>query len=291
MSKGQDEFKRKIKEIIEYNDENHELPLLNPKVITQGQKKLLRLIDDLIRNKIFLRSLKRVIRLQDKWNEMVTKGNYYTWTAEERAKHDHFNNEAGRIIEEYEKLKKRADKIVHSKEYLLKQKIAWRYGLDADLIQLTISRYKKDRQAVSTYLIEHGDMCRVHADLDDQLSAFNKGDDWIKLKPRKQLELISYPFSLGIHRNATKRDVLDFIEKNWWIISKGMRELDEKPYRARKRKHEQTMLDFIWNHRSLPAIKLKEKLDIDFPKNGLAYYELSKLIQLEKRKRLGYFEM
>jgi len=281
----------KISETIKYNDENHELPFLNPKKITQGQTKILRLVDDLIRNKLFIRSLKRVIRVQNKWAKQFERGNYYAWTPEEKAEHDYFNDEAGKIIDEYEKLKKRANKLIHSKDYKNKEKIASRYGLDSYLINLAIARYKKDNHSVSRYLMEGGDMCRIHADFDEQMSVFNKGDDWIRMKPINQLEIIVYPLSIAIHRNASKRDVLDFIEKNWWFINKSSVESDEKTYRARKRKHSPEVLDFIWQNHSLPAIKIKQKLDEKFPKNGFVYYEISKIIQLEKTKRLGNFEL
>ncbi len=276
---------------IEYNDENHELPFLNPKQITQGQTKMLRLVDDLIRNKMFMRSLKRVIRARKKLHEQYEKGGYNEWTKEERAEHDFINKELGEIIDEYEKLKRRTRKVLHDKQYRAKEKIASEYGLDDYLIELAIARYRKDTHATSNALIEGGDMCRIHGDLDDQISNFNKGDDWIKLHPRKQIEMIAYPISIAIHRNASKRDVLDFIEKNWWFINKPMKESEDKTYRARKRKYDQKMLDFIWQNHSLPSTKLKEKLDKEFPKNGLVYYEISKLIQLEKQKRLGYFEI
>ncbi len=276
---------------IQYNDDRHELPFLNPKQITQGQTKMLRLVDDLIRNKLFMRSLKRVIRARNKLYKQYDKGGYKEWTKEEQAEHDFINKELGEIIDEYEKLKRRTHKVLHDKQYKVKEKIASVYGLDGYLIELAIARYKKDTYATSNALIQGGDMCRIHSDLDDQISNFNRGDDWIKLHPRKQIEMVAYPISIAIHRNASKRDVLDFIEKSWWIINKPMKESEDKTYRARKRKYDQKMLDFIWQNHSLSSVKLKEKLNKEFPKNDLAYYEMSKLIQLEKQKRLGYFEI
>jgi len=258
---------------------------------TQGQAKLLRLIDDLIRNRFFLRSLKKVMRLQDKTRAQFQKGNYYTWTPEEKKEHDDINRALGEIIPEYEKLKKRADKVMHSLEYKEKQKIAWRYGLDGSLISLAISRYRGNNELPMDLWGASPDMCAINSDLEERMYTFNKGMDWLQLNPNKQLHLFAYPFSVSIHRNATKRDVIDFIEKNWPLIDKIKFEMDEKSYRARKRKYDQKMLDFIWLNRSLPAKKLKTALDSQFPKNNLVYYELSKLIQLEKQKRLGEFEI
>jgi hypothetical protein len=291
MGNTADDYQKKIEEIGKKLEEEPELLFHNPEKFTQGKTKILRLIDDLIRNKLFLRSLKRVIREQDKWRKRFEKGNYYAWTKEEQAEHDYFNKEAGEIIEEYQKLKKRTKKLMHTREYKIKQKIAWRYGLDSYLINLAIAKYKKDAYSVASHIDEGGDMCRVHSDYQDEVMPLNTGEDFSKMNAKKQLGLIAYPVSIGIHRNATKRDVLDFIEKEWWIVNNALKDYEEKPYRARKRKHDQKMLDFIWENRSLPATKLKDKLDVEFPKNGIAYFEVSKLVQLEKQKRLGYFEI
>lgn len=292
MNKPKDDSKKIKNEVIKYNDESHELPFLNPKKITQGQTKILRLVDDLIRNNLFLRSLKRIIRIQNKWQKQYEKGGYYEWTHEEQAEHDSSGDEAIKIIDEYEKLKKRAKKLVYKDDYnKIQRKIAWRYGLDSYLINLALARYKKDRHSVSNYLIEGGDMCRVHSDYNEEIMPLNKGDDFFKLNSRRELELIVYPASIRIHKNASKRDVLDFIEKNWWIIDMTLKEYGEKSYRARKRKYDQKMIDFIWANRYLPVKKLKEKIEVEFPKNGLVYYEIMKLIQLEKHKRFGYFEI
>jgi len=292
MAKEQDEFKKKIQEIINTLEDNPKEPVLNPKQITQGNIKIVRLIEDLIRNKIFLRLLKKVIKEQEKWYKKFEKGNYDKWTKKEKEEHDYWNKEAGEIIDEYEKLKIRAKKLTHNKEYKHKQAIAWKYGLDMPLINLAIALYKNDRSfSTVNYLLEGGDMVRVHSDYQDEIMPLNKGEDFSRLSSKKQLELITYPVSIRIHRNASKRDLLDFIEKQWWIIDGAIKEYDEKPYRARSRKHSQKMLDFIWKNRSIPIANLKKKLDEEFPNNGLVYYELSKIIGLEKQRRLGIFEI
>ena len=290
MNKKEDSAKNELRENTESNYENQEFPFLYVEKMTQGQKKIIRLIDDLIRNKPFISCLKRLMQIQNKSQKRYGAG-YNTLTKEQRTEFNNFHKEADAIIDEYEKLKKRTKKLLHNREYKIKQKIAWGYGLDSYLINLAIARYKKDKYEVSTYLMEGGDMCRVHADLGKEMWPFNRGEDFSKMDIKRQLELIAYPISIGIHRKASKRDILDFIEKEWSIISISIKDYEEKSYRARKRKHSQKMLDFIWENRSLPINKIKKNLDIEFPQNGIVYYEINKLIQLEKQKRLKHLEI
>lgn len=108
---------------------------------TQGQSKIIRLIDDLVRNKPFQNSLKRIIKIHSKLSAQFQKGGYNTWTSKERNESNYINNELGEIIREYEKLKRRVNKILHSQEFKIKQNIAWKYGLDDWLINLAIAKY------------------------------------------------------------------------------------------------------------------------------------------------------
>ena len=262
--------------------------------ITQGQIKVLRLIDDLIRNDIFLKSLRKIIDIKD---DCKRKENTNTWTPEERKRNNYLKDERKKIVNEYERVKKRANKFIYSnQEVLIKDEIAWKYGVDSQLVNLAIATYKKDELTISNYL-QYGevDMCRFYDDNHNEMVASTtKGADWIKLQPSKQTELIAYPFSVRIHRNASQRDIIDFIEKTWWYIEMqmaGLNEKDEKTYRARRRKHDQKMLDFIWENHLVSSKKIKEKIDIEFPNHGLVYYEIDKIIQQERKKRLENFEI
>ncbi|MEI6346053.1 MAG: hypothetical protein WCO79_02365 [bacterium] len=159
MTEAQENSKKKKKEVIEYNDENHELPFLNPKKISQGQRKILRLVDDLVRNRSFMRALKRVIRIENKRHEQYKAE--HIWTSEETSEHSYFNYEIGRIIDDYEALKKRADKLIHNKEYKIREKLASEYGLDTYLVSLAVHRYKGDKFQVATDLVEGGELLRM----------------------------------------------------------------------------------------------------------------------------------
>ena len=50
--------------------------------------------------------------------------------------------------------------------------------------------------------------------------------------------MLAYPVSIKIHRLASKRDVLDFIEKRWDYIEKNYLELYRgKLYKNKRRKN------------------------------------------------------
>jgi hypothetical protein len=250
---------------------------------TQGHRKMLRYLQDLIRNKDFQKSLKRYRRLLNKGK--MPEGMYPDWTPEQQKEHDQIDNELGSIFNEYEILRKRCKKLLKGDRFKIAESIADTYGLDYELLGVldTLREDKKEKE----WLLEHfefeTDMCRFTNLADEQLIPFNKGEEIIHLQPHKQLSLISYPVTISIHKKASKRDVLDFIEKRWPWINQWM---DEKALKYRPRKISQEILDFIWERRSLPAKKIKEKIDEAFPHNGLVYFEISKIISLEKRRRL-----
>lgn len=254
---------------------------------TQGHLKMLRYIEDLIRNKEFKKLLRRLKKLENK--ERILKGNYDEWAKEEQLKHDYINNEINSIIEGYENLRKRSQKLFTFKSNNVRRTIASYYGLDSELIDLALSKYKKEDEEKRLNLLqfhEEPDMCRVVNDYDEQLNPENKGEEIIYLEPDRQIFLNAFPVSIAIHPRAAKRDVLDFIEKKWSLVEQAISGFNEKGVlKNRNRKHSQTLLDFIWEHQSLPAKKIKTKLDAKFPKNGLLYYDIGKIIQLEKERR------
>lgn len=98
--------------------------------------------------------------------------------------------------------------------------------------------------------------------------------------------ILAFPISIGISPRATKNDIIDFINKNWWWIKNGIEEHGMKPLRIRKRKHNKELVNLIWENRNLGLKKIKKLIDIQYPKNHLIYNEIQDLITYEKKKRL-----
>jgi hypothetical protein len=97
--------------------------------------------------------------------------------------------------------------------------------------------------------------------------------------------LRAYPVSLGIHKYATKRDVLDYIEKRWNLIQSYVEIYRDKEKRFRKRKYDLEITDFIWENRETPARELADKVNEKFENVNFIYSDISKIISLEKIRR------
>lgn len=262
-------------------------PKEKKEVYTQGHVKMLRYLQDIVRNENFKDVLKK-LRKTDKKRQQP-EGTYYDWTLKQQKEHDAINAELNSIIQGYELLRKRCKKILRDKNFIHRETIASDYGLDYELSTIAISMLDKEdvERAELVYGSEPVDLCRMLHVYEDELSPFNKGEEIIYLNPSRQLTRIVYPVAVGIHSKASKRDVLDYIEKRWKWIESSFRFAEQKPMKIRKRKNSQEMLDFIWSVRFFPAKEIKEKLDEKFPKNGLVYYEISKIIHLETQKRFS----
>ena len=251
--------------------------------ITQRHEKIILYINELIRNKFFLDELKKIEE-----SDLEPKGQYDTWTKEQRERSDFINKELGGIIDDYVKVKKRCEKLFKGERWKLQEKMTYEYGIDLNLLTYVRCLLEEKYKSIILHFEDYAEMCRIENEFDEQIIPFNPADDFIHLNPAKKSELIAYPVSIKIHSMASKRDVLDFIEKRWnWIDNTLRQTKEEKALKIkRKKKHSQELLDFIWDSKELPAKTIKTKLDDKFPNNGLAYYEISKLIQLEKIKRL-----
>lgn len=240
---------------------------------TQGETKMERYIDDLVRNEEFIRDMK----LLRKYNEGIQNT-------------DIDIKEITDIIDGYEKLRKRCNKIFKDKFMKKRAEISENYKLDSDELfyaeALLNPRYKDSASHMK--LIAEPDMCKLWDLYDDEMNPENKGDEIIYLNPSRQLFFNAYPLAICIHSRASKRDILDFIEKRWKWIENGSHFYSEhRKLKYGKRKYEQGFLDYIWEFRNLPNKKLMDKLDKQFPGNSLVYNELQKLIQLEANRRFG----
>lgn len=252
---------------------------------TQGQKKLLRYIKDLIRNAGFLKDLKRYKRHRGDIHAIPQL--YKDMSLEQQQEHDYLNREIGSIIDAYEQLRKRAKRVFDGRAHRKKLDIAEKYGLNSNLLGYAEALLDDEKKAEEfrEFLGIEFDMCQIESPYDEELAPFNKGEEIIYLKPHRQVHVMTYPIAVGIHERATKRDVLDFIDKRWPWIESNLRLHHEKGLKNRPRKHKQEVLDFIWDNRQRPPKKIKNMLDKKHSGNGLVYYEIQEIIRQEKKRR------
>lgn len=247
---------------------------------TQGSRKIKQKLEDLKRNDYFKKSLDKSIQIYKNGKES--------------------NDTAGDIInslfKEYIKLGRKTEKAIKKDiklDWMTTQvKIAEEYSLDCDLfsyltwpiIMKLIAPDIKLKSLINPRA--EIDMCCITDNYDDYLMRDNDKYFPLILNPAKQSHIIAYPVSIDIHCFATKRDVLDFIEKKWKNINACLSSYRNKDIRIRKRKHNQKLVDFIWKNKNLKIVELKNKLDKYFPDNKLfGYDDIYKIISIEKQRR------
>jgi hypothetical protein len=235
---------------------------------TQGHKKLQQYLADLKRNKHFMAKIAQLRKINKSADKDKRVDQFIAILDKYKA-----------LSEEFEALFPEDDYIPHWKIY---DEIAEEYGLDDELMHDILL---EDIMGKSDDLGEVFDLATMRDTVDLLL---HPEDAW---KPpmvnhRLQTFLAAYPISINIHKFATKRDVLDYINKNWDIIVSYIESYkDGKQVRFRQRKLDRKISDFIWEHKNLSLKELKKELDKSHPNNGLVYNEIGKIISLEKRRR------
>lgn len=256
--------------------------------LTKGSSKMETYINKLVRNKNFRAQMKKLISTGKKVSS--PKGKYDEWSLQERINHDRINVEISEIIDGYETLRKRCKKIFSDDYFKNKNNISENYYLDNYQIEYIRAIIAKNDTEYLEHIKDFAniDVCRVYDVREEFLSPLNKGEEIIYLNKSKQMELQAYPIAICINPLASKRDLLDYIEKKWPLIEDNFLGVYyEKKLKIRQTKHAQELLDFIWDNKFLDHKKLKLKLNEKFPKNILAYYEIKDIIRNEKKKRLA----
>lgn len=93
-----------------------------------------------------------------------------------------------------------------------------------------------------------------------------------------------YPVALYINPMASKREIMDFLSRNWWAVTGNSSKAQPfNPTKTRKKKNK-SRDDFIYENRSLPRKKIMSLVTDKF-KETLDYGHIGKIISLEKKRR------
>lgn len=243
---------------------------------TQGHKKMRQYIEDLMRNKHFLKLFNK-LRKELK-SDIV---------AERDEKLSGLLSDLWGDYIELEKLMRTVQKRMRTEHSKIYEKMASVYGLDNDLFQTIELDQLLMKGGIE--LSDAIDFCQINDNIDDDYEFANWPPLPISLDYRKQRHIAAYPVSIDIHQFATKRDVLDFIEKRWGFIEEYLENYRKRKIRFRSRKIPRKLTDFIWDNKQLKGTDLKKLLNKNFPSNGLAYYEIHKIISQERKRRTKKF--
>lgn len=129
------------------------------------------------------------------------------------------------------------------------------------------------------------DVCTISENLEDDFGetggSFPKPTECIEDTANR----CAYPLSINIRSQASKNDVLDYIDKNWKEIEKWLSWTRKKNKTNIRKRAKIEISNFIWKHKDLPAKELQTLINDSFPEETIIYSEINKIKSLEKRRR------
>jgi hypothetical protein len=263
LLKDEPEMLANLHELRKWMDENPDLFTFPEEKKTQGQKKLKQILGDARRNSNLAKGLEKLAASKPAYKIEDLQALYVVYRQYQI------------ILRQFRK-----EFLSQDKSHQLRKALCLEYGIDPMLFDMLVSAYKGNRLEGWDFNDDTGgDMCAVEVQDEDEDP---KDIHTFHLTELDQIDRSIYPVHLKLHRFASKRDVLDFIEKSWGQISPH---LTEKRIKGRKLPRE--VLDLIWKHRDKKAKDIASIVSEKYPKYSLVYYEVSKLLSEEKKRRDG----
>lgn len=176
------------------------------------------------------------------------------------------------------------DKFEKNQEF---RRIAAKYSIDGSigspfykLAGLPIKDFTRDDNSI--------DVCRIfdeRSDSYDLVSFAVFSDDPTSYPEKLKNEKFEFPIHVAISPSASKRDVLDFINKKWIDILARLSEFQDENITSFRKKRNAERDQFIWDNRDLPASKLADLVSEKFHDSDLIYSDISSILYyLRKRK-------
>ena len=250
-----------LAEMRKWMDENPFIFDTPKEKISQGQKKMKQLLEDTRRDSLFAKNLKKIVGSKPSYTHEKLKPLYALYRI---------------YLDALESFRKKY--LYKDKAFRLKRKLCKEYGIDPVLFDRLYSGLRNGRLEGWDFSEEtSGDVCLIEDQSERDLPV---GMHTYHATILDGIDKDVYPISLKIHRFASKRDILDFVEIHWDQF---------KPYlsekRIKQRKLSREVVDFIWKHRDKKAKGIIPLLKEKYPKAGLAYFEINKVLNEEKKRR------
>lgn len=206
---------------------------------TQGQRKVVKRLKELFNNELFLKEIDEVL-------EIKNERNFY------------------------------------NKVWKLARKYNLKFESGTPLFDyIYIKKYDKEKELNLESLDKNieNDVCIIRDDADGYLNEVFPRD--FEIPPGKKqdsrLEINNYPIRVSISPQATKRDLLDFINKRWKYIADLLSDYDQGIILERKRK-KQERDDLIWKNRNKPRKEIADLINKKFPNENLTYSDVNSII-------------
>lgn len=189
------------------------------------------------------------------------------------------------FIEKLESLKGLSDSKISNALY----KLCKKHNLDFDYFFAELYTHIKYDIPINTVGLHKLDMCIVNDDWDENLNPLFQPIP-VRSDSSRKIRITHYPISISISREASKRDVLDFVNKQWELIKEMLDVYKTKSKRVRIRT-QALRNKFIWENRSKNKNWILNQLEIKFPriKKGkkleYGYEDIYTAISNERRRR------
>lgn len=234
-----------------------------------GQIKITNYVSSLKRNEGFLKDLDNLKDLRDK------KLNY---TNKRIKKMENLEEQLIELDIEFKTLQEKHRKILFLGLDEAIQNFCIKYKLSPDIIYLLIEHGTIEKNGI--------DLCRIVDNYEkltkDRFDCLTQ----IDLDKNIHSHAHSYPINIEIHQYTTKRDMIDFISKNWKEIEAILSKYRGRPKRFRRRKHSNELLDFIWENKDKGAREIAELSNKNFEEASLIYSDIYDILKSEKLRRL-----
>ena len=121
-----------------------------------------------------------------------------------------------------------------------------------------------------------------------QLSDFTEGTNENKIS--QYIRIYAHPISIKVSPYASKRSILDWIEKNFGAVQKLQAQYKNPEIKIGQYRTKNTRIQqrnkFIWDNRNLSRQIILGKIKTKFGSSlNLGYQDIAKIISLEKKRR------
>lgn len=250
-----------LKEIREMINKNPDLFYPPEEEKTHGQIKMKQLLEDARRDLKFAKKLEKFAKGKSTYRVDELSRIYLIYSV---------------YLSELRKFQKKY--LFSDKYYRLKKSLCRKYGIDPVLFDRLANGFRNNRLEGWDFSEDSSsDMCTV--EIGDEHENPEDIHDF-HVKTIDQITKFVYPVKIRVHAFASQRDIIDFVEKRWNLISPFLKEK-----RIKQRKLPREVSDFIWKHRGKKAKEISILVSKHFPEHPLMYFEINRFLNDERKRR------
>lgn len=165
--------------------------------------------------------------------------------------------------------------------------IAEKYSID-DSIGSPLFKLSQSPLSDFTRIDNDVDVCQIYDQKGkeyDLVSMAVYSDDPDSFPEKIKKSKYKFPIHIAVSPLASKRDVLDFINKRWFEIRGRLDKYQENDITNFRKKPNEERDRFIWEHRDLPASEIADLVNEKFPNSNLIYSDISSILYILRKRK------